>query len=76
MGYAEGDDPPGWVSLTAVQKAFINGFALSGFGGVVGLLGGALIKSERWEEVPLDRLRVNLGPQRDGRWGLGASVRF
>ena len=41
-------------------------------GGVV----GALIKTDRWEEVPLDRLRVSFGPQRDGRLGFGASARF
>ncbi len=41
-------------------------------GGVV----GALIKTDRWREVPLDRPRVSFGPQRDGRFGFGASVRF
>ena len=41
-------------------------------GGVV----GALIKTDRWEEVPLDRLRVSVAPQRDGRFGVGMSVRF
>ena len=37
---------------------------------------GASTKTDRWREVPLDRVRVSLGPQRDGRFGLGASVRF
>ena len=45
-------------------------------GGLLGLLVGYLIKTDRWEEVPLDRLRVSLVPQRDGRLGLGGSVRF
>ncbi len=45
-------------------------------GGLFGAVVGALIKTERWEEVPLDRLRVSFGPQRDGRFGLGLSVRF
>ena len=45
-------------------------------GGLIGLGVGALIKTERWEEVPLDRLRVSFAPQRDGRFGLGLSVRF
>jgi len=45
-------------------------------GALVGGTIGSLIKTDRWEEVPLDRLRVSLGPQRDGRFGFGASVRF
>ena len=53
---------------------------LGGGGAVAGLLigsiVGALITTERWEEIPLDRLRLQVAPQRDGRFGLGLSVRF
>ena len=59
------------------------GFGALVVGGGLGILGagvgagiGALIKSERWEEVPLDRLRVNIVPLRDGRFALGLSVAF
>ena len=60
---------------------FAGGFAV-GFG--IGFAGGALIgvaiggfiKSDRWEEVPLDRLRVSVAPQVDGRFALGFSVGF
>ncbi len=48
-------------------------------GGALGMIGGILMARtvvDRWEEVPLDRLRVSLGPQRDGRFGVGALVRF
>ena len=45
-------------------------------GTLIGLGIGAASKSERWEEVPLDQLRVSFVPQRDGRFGLGLSVRF
>jgi hypothetical protein len=45
-------------------------------GGGVGALIGASIRTDRWQEVPLDHVRVSVGPQRDGRFGLGASVRF
>jgi len=34
------------------------------------------IKIDRWEEVPLDQLRVSFVPQLDGRFGFGLSVRF
>ena len=34
------------------------------------------IKTEHWEEVPLERLRVSLAPQRNGRFELGMLVAF
>ncbi len=54
----------------------IGGAAVGVVGALVGLGIGALLKSERWEEVPLDRLRVNIVPLRDGRFALGLSVAF
>ena len=54
-------------------------------GGIVGGFVGHNIKTERWEEVPLEcrfcrvikqRLRVSLALQRDGRFALGFSIRF
>ena len=45
-------------------------------GGLVGGFVGYLIKTDRWEAVPLDRLRVGLAPQRDGRLMLGFSAGF
>ena len=45
-------------------------------GAVAGGIVGYFIKSDRWEEVPLERLRVSLTPQRDGGFALGFSVRF
>ena len=45
-------------------------------GGLVGGIAGHFIKTDRWEEVPLERLRVSLAPQRDGRIALGFSIRF
>jgi hypothetical protein len=48
------------------------------FGGVVGAVLGLLIggMTDRWEEVPLDRLRASFVAQRDGRLRLGASITF
>ena len=49
---------------------------IGGIGAVVGGVVGAFIwKTDRWEEVPLDRLRVSLVPKRDG-FALGLSVSF
>ncbi len=45
-------------------------------GGLVGGIVGYLIKTDRWEEIRLERLRVSLAPQRDGGFALGFSVRF
>ncbi len=50
--------------------------AVGGFGALVGVVVGAGSTGDRWEEVSLDRLRVSFAPQRDGRFGLGLSVRF
>ena len=45
-----------------------------GTGLVGGIVMGALSKTDCWEEVPQDRLRVSFAPQRDG-FALGLSVR-
>ncbi len=49
-------------------------FAVPGV--VLGAIVGAGASPTIWEEVPVSQLRVSFGPQRDGRLGLGASVRF
>ncbi len=61
-----------------VEDFGTEGFALAGVvaGAVIGAPIGAFIKTERWDEIPLDRLPVSLAPQRDGRVGLGFSVAF
>jgi hypothetical protein len=57
--------------------ATAGGAAAGALGGLVaGALIGRLVKTDRWQEVPLDRLRVSFEPQRDGRFGLGLSVKF
>lgn len=81
IGFASGDDTSscsGWFCLrfTAEEKAVLGAVGLGGLGAVIGLIAGAASGSERWQEVSLDRVRVSLGPQRDGRFGFGASVRF
>ena len=58
----------------AVYLVLGGGGTLAGL--LIGSIVGALIKTDRWEEIPLDCLRVSLGPQRDGRFGLELSVRF
>ncbi len=71
-----------WYDFCGAWSCDQVGFAALGLllGGAAGtLLGagvGALITSYRWEEVPLERLRVSLTPQRDSRLALGFSVRF
>ncbi len=78
IGYAGGDDPPAscFMFCTAGDKARVSGVLLGGAGAVVGLIAGAFIKSDRWKEVPLERLSVSIVPQRDGRFRLGMSVSF
>ncbi len=45
-------------------------------GVVLGAIVGAGASPTIWEEVPASQLRVSFGPQRDGKLGVGASVRF
>jgi hypothetical protein len=58
-----------------------NASAMAGVLGVVGgaWLGaaiGAFVKSDRWQEVSLDRVRVGVAPTRDGQFALGISLTF
>ena len=55
-----------------LEAALITGAIVGAAGGIVGYF----IKTDRWEEIPLERLRVSLAPQRDGGFALGFSVRF
>ncbi len=68
------DDGPG--TYPAKDRALIAGVVFSVVGGLTGLGIGYGIKVDRWETVPLDRLRVSIVPQRDGRFAVGFSVRF
>ena len=69
IGLASGDDPSGtFLGTTASEKAAIGAVAV----GVVGIVIGYAIASSGQH----DRLLVSVGPQRDGRYGLGAAVRF
>ncbi len=63
-------------SRTAADAAVLGAAFGAVVGYAIGRLLGSAIKTERWQEVPLDRLRVSFGPQRDGRVGLGLSVSF
>ena len=48
----------------------------AGTGALFGAVIGSVIRPDHWGKVPLDRLRLQVAPQRDGRFGFGASVRF
>lgn len=52
------------------------GGLLAGAGALVGAVVGGSSRSERWEEVPLDRLRVSVVPQRGGGFGVMVSLRL
>ncbi len=77
---SQGDDPIGIAvgctdvispEMLVIGGAIVLGAVGAGIGAVIGS-----IKSDRWEEVPLDQLRVSFVPQRDGRFAFGLSVRF
>jgi hypothetical protein len=82
IGLASGSERQGslfgggcWMLCSAGAKAMVAGAALGTAGAVVGLVVGAIVRSEKWKRVPLDGVRVSIVPRRGGL-GLGASVAF
>ncbi len=53
----------------------LQALAFGAMGSVVGGFVGWFITTDRWEGVPLERLRVSLAPQGGGRFALGFSVK-
>lgn len=73
------DSPPGSTEAKFCDEGTLTCMALWGvaFGAVGGLVGlgiGAISRTDRWEEVPLERLHVGIASQ--GSRGLAISVRF
>ena len=54
------------VTCSPASSILIGAAAGGAVGAVLGAAVGALSKTDRWEEVPLDRLRVSFVPKRDG----------
>ncbi len=72
IGLASGDEPPDpgcAIFFCRSSERVAIGAVVFGFVGAV--IGYAIASSGQH-----DRLLVSVGPQRDGRFGLGASVRF
>lgn len=68
-----GDCLDPWSDATCIV---LSGAAGGAAGAVLGaLVGGLLWKTDKWEEVPLDQLRVRPMARRDGV-GIGVSLRF
>jgi len=78
LGSACNDASSGFLAQDcSFGQGFGTGFVAGFFvGGILGAVFGAVAKSDRWEEVPLDQLRVSVVPQRDGRFAFRLSVAF
>ncbi|HSB60860.1 MAG TPA: hypothetical protein VLI67_04030 [Vicinamibacteria bacterium] len=51
--------------------------ALGGLGGAgLGALIGTLVRTERWQDVPVQRLRATVGPQPGIAFGAGVALTF
>ena len=70
LGLASGDDPPGWLSFSAEEKALMFGVMLGVTGGVVGLIAGAVRQHDIWAAATPGGVDVTLlplvGPQGAG----------
>ncbi|NNG16790.1 MAG: hypothetical protein HKM89_09945 [Gemmatimonadales bacterium] len=71
VGYRQCEDSFVDVGVCAAAGIGVGG----GVGAGLGALTGSAIKADRWEDVPLDRLRVAVEPQRDGL-GIRVSMAF
>ena len=74
FGVACANDP--FLGDATGTCAVVGAVFLGTGGALIGALIGAMSTGTRWEEVPLDHLRVSFVPQSDGRFSLGWSVRF
>ncbi|HSK19537.1 MAG TPA: hypothetical protein VK912_10360 [Longimicrobiales bacterium] len=74
IGFASGDDPGGFISFTAEEKALMAGTLMGGAGAVVGAVVGLLSRGEQWAAVPLNSIRG--GPSVDGGVTIGYAIRF
>jgi len=73
IGYADGDDPPGMMSMDRTAKAATGAVTL----GLVGALVGVLIgPGERWDDVRTKELFLNLGSMPNGETGFIITRRF
>ncbi len=61
---------------TQGQCTAVGAAVFGGAGALVGALTGALARTERWAQVPLDRLRMSLTPNPGGALQLRASLSF
>jgi len=71
LGIGSDDCSGGCVGGAAGIGAGIGALA----GGALGALAG-IPKKDRWKKVPLNQLHMGIVSQRNGRFGLGVSVRF
>ncbi len=82
IGAAAASDPdcPGFLDVRAECIEVVTRARGALFGAVLGGLAlglvGRAVGGARWEEIPLDRLRVSVVPQQSGRLALGFSVAF
>jgi len=70
LGASSEDD----LLFSSGDKAVIGAVGFGMLGGAVGVVAGALTKSERWETVPANRVTVTLAPGPGGRLKLGFRI--
>lgn len=70
LGASSEDD----LLFSSGDKAMIGAVGFGVLGGAVGVVAGALTKTERWETVPVDRVTVTLAPGPGGRLKLGFRI--
>jgi len=73
IGLMSGDDPPGFMSFSAGEKAVVLGGALGLLGTLIGVIGGASNPGQRWEALPTGTF-TRVEPGVDGGVNLAFSI--
>lgn len=77
IGFSSGDDPDTqWFAFTAGEKAAMLGVGLGVVGSVVGGIGGALVKGERWKHISDFASRISVGPTTGAGVTMAVTLRF
>lgn len=72
LGAASGND---WL-FTSSENAFIGAILFAPIGAVTGAVVGLLVRTERWETVPLERLAPEVAWHTGGRLNVGIRLKL
>lgn len=73
IGYSDGDDPPGMMSMDAGAKAATGAVF---FGSIGALIGALASPGEKWQDIPSDTIQLGVMRGARGENGFVIALRF